>query len=56
MVRIGYSLAYLLLTALLFLASRETRVGFGRMFRPFAPATLGRAEEAVDNTGKRSTA
>ena len=54
-VRIGYALAYVLLTALLFLASRETRVGFGRMFRPFAPATLGRAEEAVDNTGKRST-
>lgn len=53
-VRIGYSLAYVLLTALLFLASRETRVGFGRMVRQFARGTSERAEDAVDNTGKRS--
>jgi cation:H+ antiporter len=53
-VRIGYSLAYVLLSALLFLASRETRVGFGRMVRQFARGTSERAEDAVDNTGKRS--
>ena len=55
MVRIGYSLAYVLLTALLFLASRETRVGFGRMFSPFAPGASGRAVGLVENAGKRST-
>jgi len=54
-VRIGYSLAYVLLTALLFLASRETRVGFGRMFSPFAPGASGRAVGLVENAGKRST-
>lgn len=53
---LGYSLACVLLTVLLFLASRDTRVGFGRMVRQFARGTSGPAEDAVDNTGKRSTA
>jgi cation:H+ antiporter len=50
-VRYGYSAAYIVLTLLLFLISRDNRTAFWGMFRHFASGTLGRAAGTPRNPG-----
>lgn len=51
-VRYGYATAYVVLTAILFLFSRENRSAFGGMFRQFARGTLGQATRLPGNPKK----